>query len=485
MSRRYINDVDGKFKIPLKDDDDKNVAYLLWGDPVRTAQTSGQWVRVKARGEEGWVPKSVLTDEGLLEVYVIDVGQGDGVLIRTPDDAWHLIDAGVANEKQMTKKGAANFIRWKFLDDLGREAVSLKNLILSHPDFDHYGGMLDLLAGKVMRPDRTFPVKVETLYHSGVGRFASGAKLGKTVHGSVVALPYDDYGISTEDDFITELLGGKNSFANPSRPFEASFARFADLVATVPDKVRRLSHTDKYLPGYEPDAGAVSIRILGPIIEEVIGKGRGLRVFGSESVTRNGHSCVLRVDYNKVRILLTGDLNTASQRLLLSYHDLLEFAADVAKGCHHGSDDIDLRFVRAMKARATIVSSGDNEDYAHPRPRVLGASARYGREAKSVIGETLPPLLYSTELARSVSLSYSAAVRERGDDGSQIKAADTEIKAAERGATFVPLDEIPIAMDLIYGLINVRTDGERVMCAYMKENTKDFDVKVFRGGVEP
>jgi beta-lactamase superfamily II metal-dependent hydrolase len=485
MNRKFINDVGGKFKVALKDDEDKTVAYLLWGDFVRVQETHGERAKVKARRNEGWVPQSVLTDEGLLEFYVIDVGQGDAVLMRTPDDAWHLIDAGVANEKQMTKKGATNFIRWKFLDDLGKDAVSLKNVIVSHPDFDHYGGMLDLLAGKVLRPERTFPVKVENFYHSGMGRFSSEPKLGKMVQGSVADLPFDDYGMGTDDQFITELLDGKTSFAHPPRPFESTFAKLSALVATVPNKVRRLSHADKYLPGYEVGAGPVSIRILGPILEEVIGHGRGLRDLGSESVTRNGHSLVLRVDYNKARFLLTGDLNTASQRLLLSYHDLLEFASDVTKGCHHGSDDIDLRFVRAMKARVTVVSSGDNEDYAHPRPRVLGASARYGREAKNVKGEVLPPLLYSTELARSVRLSHSAAVRQKGDEGSQIDAADAEIKAAERGAQFLPLNATPIATDLIYGLINVRSDGMRVLCGYMKEGGKDFDIQIFRGGVEP
>jgi hypothetical protein len=44
---------------------------------------------------------------------------------------------------------------------------------------------------------------------------------------------------------------------------------------------------------------------------------------------------------------------------------------------------------------------------------------------------------------------------------------------------------MPIATDLVYGLINVRTDGTRVLCAYMKEQSADFDIKVFRAGVEP
>jgi hypothetical protein len=44
---------------------------------------------------------------------------------------------------------------------------------------------------------------------------------------------------------------------------------------------------------------------------------------------------------------------------------------------------------------------------------------------------------------------------------------------------------VPLAVDLIYGLINVRTDGTRILCAYMKEQTQDFDVQAFRAGVEP
>ena len=485
LERKFVNDCDGKFKVALKENKDggKTKAWLLWGDHVRVVQTSGAFVNVKARATEGWVPRDALGEEGLLELYVIDVGQGDGVLMRTPDDRWHVVDAGVENDAQMTKKGMANFIRWKFLDDLGRQKVRLHNVILSHPDFDHYGGLIDLFQGRVQRPDREFAVEVENFYHCGMGRFESEPKLGKTTNGSVPEPPFDEYGVDGTATFITELLGGKTSFASPARPFDKTFARFADLVGRVPAAVRRLGHLDEYLPGYEADDD-VTVRVLGPIFEKVNGA-PGLRVLGSESVTRNGHSIVLRVEYGKARLLLTGDLNTASQRLLLSYHPLEEFSVDVAKGCHHGSDDIDLRFVRAMKSRVTVISSGDNEDYAHPRPRVLGASARYGREAKGVKGDLLPPLLYSTELARSVRLAYAATVREANTPGSDIAAAKAEIKAAGRGASFEPLDEVPISTDLIYGLINIRTDGERVLCGYMEEQGNNFDIQAFKAGVEP
>jgi len=36
------------------------------------------------RGKHGWVNNADLGGASLLEVYFIDVGQGDGILIRTP-----------------------------------------------------------------------------------------------------------------------------------------------------------------------------------------------------------------------------------------------------------------------------------------------------------------------------------------------------------------------------------------------------------------
>jgi hypothetical protein len=144
-----------------------------------------------------------------------------------------------------------------------------------------------------------------------------------------------------------------------------------------------------------------------------------------------------------------------------------------------------LRFVRAMAARATVISSGDSEDYAHPRPRVMGASARYGRESKSARGELLPPLLYSTELARSVKLDYAASVRNTGAAQALLKAEEAEIKAKSSGSKYRLLDRTPISTALVYGLVNVRTDGENIMCATMEERGNAFDIQVFRAGVEP
>lgn len=64
---------------------------------------------------------------------------------------------------------------------------------------------------------------------------------------------------------------------------------------------------------------------------------------------------MLRLDYGNARILLTGDLNSKSQELLLSYQAETEFTVDVAKACHHGSEDLDISFLRAMPGDRDLV----------------------------------------------------------------------------------------------------------------------------------
>jgi beta-lactamase superfamily II metal-dependent hydrolase len=483
---KYLNDVGGRYKLPLKSDEGKTLCTLLWGDPLHEIARECELVKVRAGRRTGWLPASAVSDTGLLEIHVIDVGQGDGVLMRTPhDDAWHMIDAGIRAAEQMTRKGAANFVRWKFIDDLQRDRVALKNMIVSHPDAAHYGGMVDLPAGAL--PDgRKFGIEVDRFWHCGIGRFKDGDKLG-TVRADTATtlLPGAGFGIKAQGRFIVELLDGKTHFGRPKRAFASDFDGLARLVGKIPKKVSALSQSDSWLPVYAPAPGAAAIRVLGPVAEKLAGGGKGLRWLGSESVTRHGHSVVLRVDYGQARVLLTGDLNTASQRLLLSVHAAEEFNADMSKGCHHGSDDIDLRFVRAMAARATVICSGDSEDHTHPRPRILGASARYGRDSLDADGALMPPLLYSTELARSVRLDFAAHARTVAEPRVDYKPEqlDADFDASPTGR-YRRLSWLPMATDLVYGLVNVRSDGQRILCATMKEGSSDFDLQVFQAGVE-
>src|SRR5215204_6954874 len=81
---------------------------LLWGDFVRfLGEESGDWVRVRRRNEAGWIRRDQLQDKRLLEVNFVDVGQGDGAFVVTPDDQFLLIDAGVGDNMR-------RFLSWRF-----------------------------------------------------------------------------------------------------------------------------------------------------------------------------------------------------------------------------------------------------------------------------------------------------------------------------------------------------------------------------------
>lgn len=220
MPTLYINSCNKSYTTPLKGDEDQTLGHMLWGDPVTVLGPEEQgWTPVRTGRNRfperrAWVRTDCLTNEHLLELYIIDVGQGDGVLMRTPDDKWHVVDAGVPNREQMTKKGAANFIWWKFNKDLGRPSIDLESVMITHPDRDHYGGLLDLLGGRLF-DGREFPVSVRQFWHPGMGRFAVGEKLGQTQAGTAVGMPFPVHGITPDGNFIVELLDGKEDFATP------------------------------------------------------------------------------------------------------------------------------------------------------------------------------------------------------------------------------------------------------------------------------
>jgi glyoxylase-like metal-dependent hydrolase (beta-lactamase superfamily II) len=436
---------------PLFEDptDSKSSMHLLWGDQVEVLETTGDRVRVRARGRKntGWVEKSDLGGQPLLELYVIDVGQGDGILIKTPNGRHLMVDGGLQRQKQGSGKSAADFVDWKFFNDYGKDRIVLDAMLASHCDADHYGGLVDLL-----EPDETGErdcedVRVEAVYHAGLGWWNSSK--GKTLgpHQKVDGR-----------DLFTQLVGDRAAIdaalvdgADPHLDGEwADFMQAALSARRVdgsPTPIEPLAKVNGYLPGFEPGTeGEPEIKVLAPLQPEVDGKLARLR-FSSDSKSTNGNSIVLRLSFGSCRILLTGDINRECQEELLAdyteHRD--EFLCDVGKACHHGSDDVSFDFLKAMSAAVTIFSSGDNEDYDHPRPTIIAASAISGY-LQIDRDELISPLIYSTELARSIKIKVGAPGTPNTIAG------------------------------LVYGLVNVRTDGHRILCATRNEKTREWNV---------
>jgi beta-lactamase superfamily II metal-dependent hydrolase len=467
---------------------------LLWGDRVRVIDQGTHLWKIKARGVTGFVNPIHLGTRSYLELYFIDVGQGDGVLIRTPDNRHILIDGGWPRKSQPTGKNAADFVDWKFFRDYEKNAIDLDAMICSHNDQDHYGGLWDLLDETQHEELDSENVHVEAFYHAGLSwwKGTSGRTLG----------PFSS---TTKGPMWTRLLEARDSLeaglrSSGSQPkLQGEWASFLRKVVQAktrsgsPTPVIRLSDRVEHMQGFG-EGDDVAIKVIAPVEFDVSGK-TGIRKFsGGTSKNTNGNSVLLRLDYKSVRILLTGDLNTASQLSLLkdyaNRHDIFE--CDVAKACHHGSDDVSIRFLEALKPACTIISSGDSEGHDHPRPNIIAASGLSGfRTLKN--DKLITPLVFSTELARSIALgkvnqvdrlnAQNQVVEEiLGDKLDRYKTRYKITMAGDRApkSGSAKINKRRIAAKTTYGLINIRTDGRTVMCAALNEREFEWNVTTFK-----
>ncbi|MCW2823861.1 MAG: competence protein ComEC [Aeromicrobium sp.] len=121
-------------------------------------------------------------------------------------------------------------------------------------------------------------------------------------------------------------------------------------------------------PGETFTVGEVSAEVVWPIPDQPSSPAEG-------SAT-NDASVVLRAEVRGIRLLLTGDIEPAAQRVLLREHP--DLAADVLKMPHHGSARQLPALFAAVGARIVTISAGEGNDYGHPAAAALSLLRRQG-----------------------------------------------------------------------------------------------------------
>ena len=491
MKARYAA---GPTAIVFKDEDgkksSKKLIQLLWGDLVDLREEPpGNFAKVRVRIDEGtkmydgWMKKSDIQEEPVLEVTFVDIGQGDGCLMIMPDKDKQdfqrramLIDAG-------EKDSMMRYVKYRFMYPSVKRPKVIHAGIISHPDQDHYKGFQPLF--------KQAGISFETLYHNGLVERKGDSVLGEST--------------GTKPKLFTHLIKSRAQLKTlldkdaqiPGRKNYPDMLR-EGLEADKFGAFKMLSREDGHVPGFTP-GDEVAIEVLGPVVEKTSGDKAGLRDFGNTGFTKNGHSVVLRLTYGNVRMLLGGDLNIPSEQLLLKAimgkpvpEKKTEFEkyitearkkleVDIAKSCHHGSADFSSLFLSAVNPIVTVISSGDDEPHSHPRAETLGAIGVTSR------GER--PLIFSTELARSAR----DAIRDPNQERKQLKdahaavlkavdavnkARTTDEKAAAKkkrtaaNKAFRKLVDDTINRTVqVYGAIYVRTDGKDVVVAQRIERS--------------
>ncbi|WP_085697007.1 DNA internalization-related competence protein ComEC/Rec2 [Pseudomonas sp. B26(2017)] len=90
----------------------------------------------------------------------------------------------------------------------------------------------------------------------------------------------------------------------------------------------------------------------------------------------NQRSCVLQIEANGERLLLTGDIDSAAERDLLD--SVLAVHTQWLQAPHHGSrSSSSMALLKALQPRAVLISRGQGNSFGHPHPTVI---ARYRKQ---------------------------------------------------------------------------------------------------------
>lgn len=424
--------------------------HLLFGDYVKILDTDikNKRVRVKSRGNWGWMKITEIRKERILEVNFVDIGQGDGCHMVTPDDQHFIIDAGKGDNMN-------RYLTWRFnLYNKTKPMSFPLNAVISHSDVDHYGGFQDIFKNKLIHFNK--------IYHNCLVERPGDLPFGEQEDTSIFEL------VRTSEEMkalITNEANRKGTRSTYCKTLNEGLKHSENV------EFKGLLEENNYVDAYEATntigERQFSMRILGPIHEEKEGR-KYLRSIKDTGKDKNGHSLILKVIYDKARILLGGDVNSEFGEIIHNYYKakgtLHELVVDAAKACHHGSNHFNYEFLESINSGVTVISSGDNEMYGHPRPDAIGAFGKCGYGKR--------PLIFSTELARSnVEITLSKAK-------TLIKLMNTVGTLTEDLGSIEDPDKADVVRKKItaanktinsfltkYGMINLRTDGKRMIMA--------------------
>jgi beta-lactamase superfamily II metal-dependent hydrolase len=431
------------------------LATLFWGDSVRVLGRSGDFTKL-AFTQRKWDPKrrvyawtdqvgaiparTRFRDEPILKIRFVDVAQGDAAIIESPKGQLILVDGG-------EERHLYNYVSAAWAHVLRTRALDCAAIVVTHGDADHFTGLPILVSqnrgGKPM-------ITAQRVFHNGLVK-GSDKTPEKERFGKTVATGSGTYVVDLESDLL------KVPEARMNRPFQGWKAALQELKKRNKElTIQRLEYGTAGAFDFLEDEH-VRIDVLGPIVESVQGKPalKYLRTPGSSSLsashTVNGHSVVLRLTYGNVRVLFGADLNQESEEQLLqrTRADHISLESEVLKVPHHGSADFSPAILEAIRPVVSVVSSGDEnetKEYIHPRAGLVGALGKFSRSGVD------KPLIYVTEMV--------AFFRRLGRiSAHQFSKTDRDVEAAD--GTTINNGYSKEA----FGIVHVRTDGERVLIA--------------------
>lgn len=285
-----------------------------------------------------------------LEVYFIDVGQGDSTLIIFPDGKNMLIDCGDG-------QNSANQNISKELSDKGIKEIDY--LILTHPSYDHVGGVYSLLENFGVNNAYLPHILNEQLFYDY----------------SVAVSRIREKGANIKISCLGEYITGK----------DYGFAFLSPTSITQSDSSYR------------------DLNVSSTPTEEQI----------------NDVSPIMYLECRGVRFILTGDAGFSQESLVVNnynsgvYHNLKGAGVDVnldnidfLKVTHHGGDTgSGTEFLTLTKPKNAIISVGGNNNYNHPSFKVLNRILSANEDCNILRTDVLGTIKISVNLSGKITIN--------------------------------------------------------------------------------
>lgn len=210
----------------------------------------------------------------MLELYFFNVGHGDSIAIKFPNNTWGVIDCN--RNTNETTPHVLTFL-------LNKKVGNLCFLCITHPHEDHFKGI----------------DKIIEQYSKHIDKLIL-------------------YGLTRNDKEILET----SSLGKGLKYF------YNDNKTNIRDKIE-LANINHSI-----NVGDVEIKILNPTDDDL--KNVMLKECFASSVEYNAVSVVLFLEYKKCKILLTGDSTDYNWKRIFKLN-AFEHLADIIKISHHGS----------------------------------------------------------------------------------------------------------------------------------------------------
>ena len=309
-----------------------------------------------------------------LRVHVLDVGQGDSILIISPEGKNVLVDAGdEKNGKRIVEALRAQGVQ------------QLDYFIATHTHPDHIGGAAEVFNN----------FKVLNVLHND---FPPPEAVAKKEEAAPAAA-----GKGNKQPGRTQPKAAARQGKVPELPTVKAYNSFTGAVENEKAEVPDVKFTKAELEQKIDLGGGAILTVLAPVppffTREQIASSRN----GNES---NANSIVMRLDYGEFSMLLAGDAEAQTEERLVNKETNL--AATVLKVAHHGSRyATSQNFLKrvfpedSQQSKIAIISMSEFNRYSHPHQDVLNRLKAAGVKQ-----------LYRTDLQGEITITTTGKVKD-------------------------------------------------------------------------